>query len=49
MLIFKDASEEYDISAMPTFIFFKEGQKVDTIMGANEQKIRDTITKLLQH
>merc|ERR1711915_661185 len=39
-----DLAREHEISAMPTFIFFKNGEKVERFSGANEAKIKDTIT-----
>lgn len=39
-----DMSEEYQVSAMPTFVFIKDGLKVDTYTGTEE----DTITSLIE-
>merc|ERR1712025_214867 len=38
-----ELAKEHEISAMPTFIFFKNGEKVERFSGANEEKIRTTI------
>merc|ERR1712126_228346 len=38
-----DLAREHEISAMPTFIFFKNGEKVERFSGANEAKIKETI------
>lgn len=42
-----DEAEEitslYGIQAMPTFLFFKEGEKVDELTGASEEKLRGKI------
>lgn len=39
-----ELAQEYGIRAMPTFMIFKDGEKVDELVGANpvalEQKIR---------
>ena len=39
-----ELAQEYNIRAMPTFMIFKDGQKIDELIGANpvalEQKIR---------
>eukprot|EP00180_Rhodochaete_pulchella_P003562 Plantae.Rhodophyta-Rhodochaete_pulchella.ctg620.p1 GENE.Plantae.Rhodophyta-Rhodochaete_pulchella.ctg620~~Plantae.Rhodophyta-Rhodochaete_pulchella.ctg620.p1 ORF type:complete len:109 (+),score=21.59 Plantae.Rhodophyta-Rhodochaete_pulchella.ctg620:638-964(+) len=35
----------YEISAMPTFQFFKKGVRVDNVVGANEGKVREVINK----
>lgn len=40
-----DIASECGISAMPTFQFFKGGEKVDEFSGANEAKLRATIEK----
>lgn len=34
-----DVTQEYGVTAMPTCIFFQNGEKVDTIVGANVQKL----------
>ncbi|KAF8243931.1 thioredoxin-domain-containing protein, partial [Wilcoxina mikolae CBS 423.85] len=31
---------EYDVRAMPTFLFFKNGEKVEDVVGANPKKLR---------
>ncbi|ESO94519.1 hypothetical protein LOTGIDRAFT_203919 [Lottia gigantea] len=38
-----ELSEEYDVSAMPTFLCFKNGKKVAEIVGASEEKLRDML------
>ncbi|KAK6458036.1 thioredoxin-like protein [Scheffersomyces xylosifermentans] len=35
----QDVAQEYAVTAMPTCIFFKNGEKVDTIVGANPPKL----------
>lgn len=35
----------YNITAMPTFLFLKNGKKVDEIKGADPQKLEDKIKK----
>lgn len=35
----EDVAREYAITAMPTILFFQEGEKVDTIVGANLPKL----------
>lgn len=35
----EDVAREYGITAMPTILFFQDGEKVDTIVGANLQKL----------
>jgi len=42
----EDVAVKYKISCMPTFIFFRNGEQVDSFSGANEPKLRETILKL---
>jgi len=43
----EELAAEQGISAMPTFHFFRNGQKLeDVVMGANEGKIKELIKKL---
>lgn len=39
----QDVAQEYAISAMPTCLFFKDGEKVDSIIGANPPKLVELI------
>merc|ERR1712190_150111 len=36
---------EYNISAMPTFVFIKDGKKIDELMGANADKLKELVSK----
>lgn len=38
-------AEEWQIEAMPTFIFFREGVVVDKFVGAKKEELLQTITK----
>ena len=38
-------AQEVGIRAMPTFIFFKNGEKVETIVGADPSKLQAEINK----
>ncbi|EEH22651.2 thioredoxin [Paracoccidioides brasiliensis Pb03] len=40
-----DIAQELGVRAMPTFIFFKDGQKVDEVMGAVPQAVEAAIKK----
>lgn len=40
-----ETSESEGIQAMPTFIFYREGKKVDSLRGANEGKLREMIER----
>lgn len=41
-----DVSEECGIKCMPTFIFYKNGEKVDEFSGANEDSLKEKVAKL---
>jgi thioredoxin-like negative regulator of GroEL len=41
----QDVTSEWDIRAMPTFLFIKDGKQVDRIVGAN----KDELDKKVQH
>ena len=41
----EDVAGEYNISAMPTFKFFKGGKEVDELVGANAEKLKEIINK----
>merc|ERR1711907_299020 len=35
----EDIAQEYEVSAMPTFLLFKGGEKVDSVVGASLEKV----------
>lgn len=41
-----DVAQELGVRAMPTFIFFKDGQKVKSVVGADPVALEDTIKEL---
>uniref|UniRef100_A0A8C6UAS8 Thioredoxin n=1 Tax=Neogobius melanostomus TaxID=47308 RepID=A0A8C6UAS8_9GOBI len=41
-----DVSEKCGISSMPTFQFYKNGEKLEQFSGASEEKLRATVAKL---
>ncbi|KMQ89714.1 thioredoxin 2 [Lasius niger] len=41
----EDIAAEYEISSMPTFIFIKEGNVLETFSGANFDKLKNTVQK----
>lgn len=42
-----EVAEQYEIKAMPTFYFFKDGQKNGEVIGANTEKVENEIKNLL--
>lgn len=34
---------KYSVSAMPTFVFIKQGEVADRLMGANVQRLQEMI------
>ena len=43
-----ELAQEYGIRAMPTFLIFKDGEKVDELIGANPIKLEEKIKKYVQ-
>lgn len=41
----EDIAMEYNVSSMPTFVFFKNGNKIEEFAGANAEKLEKTIVK----
>lgn len=41
-----DTAEAMEINCMPTFMFFKDGAKVDQFEGASEEKLKEKLAKL---
>mmetsp|Transcript_3990 Transcript_3990/g.4073 ORF Transcript_3990/g.4073 Transcript_3990/m.4073 type:complete len:149 (+) Transcript_3990:78-524(+) len=42
-----DITERYQVLAMPTFVFIKEGDIVERFSGASVEKLRETLLSLL--
>ncbi|KAL3833996.1 hypothetical protein ACJIZ3_008732 [Penstemon smallii] len=42
----KTVAEEYNVDAMPTFVFLKEGKQVDKVVGARKEDLQAKITEL---
>jgi thioredoxin 1 len=40
-----DLAQRCGVAAMPTFIFYKGGKKVDDLTGANEQVLKEKVRK----
>ncbi|CDS14151.1 hypothetical protein LRAMOSA06321 [Lichtheimia ramosa] len=43
-----DVAAEAGVRAMPTFLFYKDGEKFDEVVGANAAKLGEAIEKLKQ-
>ncbi|CAM0905557.1 unnamed protein product [Alopecurus aequalis] len=43
----KDVAEEYDVQAMPTFLFIKGGEKVCTVVGGKKDEIHTKIVNYI--
>lgn len=41
----EDIASDYEITAMPTFVFIKHKQKIDAFSGANADKVKQHIIK----
>ncbi len=39
----QDVTAEWDIRAMPTFLFIKDGKQVDNIVGANKVELEKKV------
>uniref|UniRef100_A0A5F4WES6 Thioredoxin n=1 Tax=Callithrix jacchus TaxID=9483 RepID=A0A5F4WES6_CALJA len=44
---FHDVASECEVKCMPTFQFFKKGQKVGEFSGANKEKLEATINEFV--
>ena len=42
-----ETAEGEGIQAMPTFIFYKNGKKIDSLRGANEARLKEMIGKYM--
>ncbi|KAL4843736.1 hypothetical protein H8958_020794 [Nasalis larvatus] len=43
----QDVASECEVKCMPTFQFFKKGQKVGEFSGANKEKLETTVNELV--
>ncbi|CAA3002626.1 thioredoxin H-type 1-like [Olea europaea var. sylvestris] len=41
----RDVAEEFNVEAMPTFLFLKDGKEVDRVVGARKENLQDAIDK----
>jgi thioredoxin 1 len=44
----QDIADKFEIQSVPTFIVFKNGNKVDTFTGADSAKLRAMVLKSIQ-
>jgi thioredoxin 1 len=44
----QDLAQELGVRAMPTFQFFKGGEKVDELVGASPQALESALAKILE-
>ncbi|KAM0830580.1 hypothetical protein ACQ4PT_066115 [Festuca glaucescens] len=42
----KDVAEKYEVEAMPTFLFIKDGEKVGTVVGGRKDEIQKKLVEL---
>ena len=45
MLDLQSVAKEWEVEAMPTFLFLKEGKIVDKIVGAKKDDLVQTVSK----
>jgi thioredoxin 1 len=38
-----ETAAKYSVSAMPTFLFLKQGEVIDRLMGANASRLQELI------
>ena len=41
----KEVAEKYSVQAMPTFLLIKDGETVDTVVGAKKEELQSNIAK----
>ncbi|CAM9697324.1 unnamed protein product [Choristocarpus tenellus] len=41
----KETAQKYAVQSMPTFLFLKQGNKVDELKGAGEDALRQAISR----
>jgi len=45
-MILQDVAQEWDVQAIPTFIFIKDGKAVDKFVGANKAELEKKVAAL---
>ncbi|MCL7022784.1 hypothetical protein MKW94_027217 [Papaver nudicaule] len=41
----RTVSEDWNVEAMPTFVFLKDGKEIDRVVGAKKDELQNTISK----
>ncbi|KAK9104877.1 hypothetical protein Scep_021721 [Stephania cephalantha] len=41
----KDVAQEFGVRAMPTFVLVKQGKKIDEVVGANKDELKNKINQ----
>lgn len=36
-------AEEFEVKAMPTFLFFKDGKQIDKVVGAKKEELQQKV------
>mmetsp|Transcript_65040 Transcript_65040/g.89396 ORF Transcript_65040/g.89396 Transcript_65040/m.89396 type:complete len:165 (-) Transcript_65040:152-646(-) len=44
----QEAAQEFEVEALPTFVFLQDGKEVDRFSGANIRKVEDTMNRILK-
>lgn len=47
IIVQQDVAEAYNVEAMPTFLFIKGGEKVDSVVGGRKDDIHTKIVALM--
>ena len=45
-MLLQDVAQEWDVQAMPTFIFIKDGKAVDKVVGAKKDELERKVAAL---
>lgn len=45
ILLARETAQKYAVQSMPTFVFIKNGKKVDELKGAGEDALRQSISR----
>ena len=45
MLLLQEVARKWGVDAMPTFVFLKDGEEVERVVGARKEELLAAITK----